>query len=105
MFDNITPSFINTHSCLYCHDTETIEHIYIECENTIEVWQYTEHGVRPLHSPHFKISDIKKIFGGKQTDHIKHIIIISIKDVIYQKRKNGDKMCLSDGKRALFKKI
>ena len=40
----------------------------------------------------FKISD----------DYIKHIIVTSTKDVIYQKRKNGEQMCLSDVKISIF---
>ena len=46
----------------------------------------------------FKISDTEKIFGEKYNNHFKHIIIISIKDMIYQKRKKGDKTYLKDVK-------
>ena len=84
-----------TPNCLFCNDMETIEHVYIECPNAIQLWQDTENWVKRLHYPHFKISDTEKVFGEKY-DYFKHIIFSSIKDVIYQKRKNGDKMCLSE---------
>ena len=57
--------------------------------------------VRILHYPHYKISDTEKGFGEKNNYHGKYIIVISIKDVNYQKRKKGDRMCLSDVKRAI----
>ena len=49
----------------------------------------------------FKISHTAKLFGEKPNDYIKHFIVISTKDVIYQKLKNGDQMCLSDVKRSI----
>ena len=54
-----------TPNCLFCHNIETIEHIYIECENVTELWNNTEKWVRRLYSPHFKISDTEKVFGEK----------------------------------------
>ena len=94
-----------TPNCLYCNSTETIEHVYIECAYARQLWRDTENWVRILHYPHFKISDTEKIFGEKYNDHFKHIIVISIKDVIYLKWKNGDQMCLSDVKRAILKNV
>ena len=76
-----------TPNCLYCNTIETIEHVFIECRNVRQLWQRTEKWVRLLHNPPFKISDTGlQIFGEKQSDYIKHIIIISTKDVIYQKK-------------------
>ena len=77
----------------------------MECPNAIHLWQETEIWVKSLHYPHFKISDTEKIFGEKYNNHFKHIIIISIKDVIYQKRKKGDKMYLPDYRRLILKNI
>ena len=91
--------------CLYCNSTETIEHVHIECANARQLGRDTENWVRILQYPHFKISNTEKIFGEKYYDHFKHIIVISIKDVIYQKRKNGDQMSLSDVKRAVLKNV
>ena len=89
-----------TPNCLYCNNTETIERVYIECLNVRELWQNTEYWVTLLHYPQFKISDTQELFGEKFNDYIKHIVI-SIKDVLYQKRKNGDRMCLADVKRSI----
>ena len=46
-------------------DTETIEHVYIECVNARQLWRDTEHWLRILRYPHFKISDTEKVFGKK----------------------------------------
>ena len=83
-----------TSNCLYSHNTETIEHVYIECINARHLWH--------LCYIAFKISDTEKLFGEEHNDYIKHNIVISTKDVIYQKRKNGEQMCLSDVKRSIF---
>ena len=90
-----------TPNCLYCGTTETIEHVYLDCPNVVNLWQELESWVKSLHFPHFKISENEKIFEEKYNNHIKHITIISTKDVIYQKRKKGDKMNLSDVKRCI----
>ena len=84
-----------TPNCLYCGITETIEHVYLECPNVIDLWQETEGWVKRLHFPHFKISEVEKIFGEKYSNCIKHMIII------YQKRKKGEKMNLADVKRCI----
>ena len=93
-----------TPNCLFCDDPETIEHIYVECPNAESLWHDTEKWVKGLNYPHFKISENEKIFGEKHNDHLKHIII-SIKDVIYQKRKSGDNMHLADVKRRVLKNL
>ena len=50
------------------------------------LWNNTENWVRTKYNPYFKISD-------KYNDCIKHMIITSVKDVTYQKRKSGNIMC------------
>ena len=52
-----------------------------------------------------KFQILIKVFGEKYNDRLKRIIVISIKDVIYQKRKKGDQLCLSDVKRAILKNL
>ena len=95
-----------TPNCLFCNELETIVHVYMECPNAIHLWQETENWVKSLHYPHSKISDTEKIFGEKYNNHFKHInIIISIKDVIYQKRKKVDKIYLQDVKRLILKNL
>ena len=94
-----------TPNCLFCDNLETIEHIYVECPNSVRLWHDTENWVKGLNYPHFKISDNEKIFGEKHNDKLKHIIILSIKDVIYQKRKIGNIMYLSDVKRQILKSL
>ena len=92
-------------NCQFCNAQETIEHIYLECPNVIRIWQDTENWVKSLNYPHFKISDTEKIFGEKYNYQLKHLIIISIKDVIYQKRKQGNTMLLFDVKRRIVKNL
>ena len=82
-----------TPNCHFCDETETIEHIYGVSQCNI-LWQKAENWVKSLQYPHFKISDTEKIFGEKYSNHLKHIIVISTKDVMYHKRKKGDKMFL-----------
>ena len=91
-----------TPNCLFCDDLETIEHIYLECPNSVRLWHETENWVKGLNYPHFKISGNEEIFGEKHNDKLQHIIIISIKDVIYQKRKSGNNMYLSHVKRQVL---
>ena len=97
---------IEDDKCLYCKDhLETIEHIYIFCNNTIRIWNETISWVRNIYDPHFTISDQEKIFGYSSTDPIGQIIVISVKDVIYQKRKSGTRMMMADVKRCLLKNL
>ena len=35
-------------NCLYCNNTETIEHIYIECIDARQLWQDNENWARML---------------------------------------------------------
>ena len=95
----------NTPNCLFCDEPETIEHVYLECPNAVNLWLNTENWVKSLNFPHFKISENEKIFGEKYNNHLKHIIVISIKDVIYQKRKLGNTMHLADVKRQVLKNL
>ena len=93
-------------NCLFCKDhIETIEHIYISCNNTVRIWNETISWVRNLYDPHFIISDQENIFGCISNDQICHTLIISVKDVIYQKRKSGTRMVMSDVKRSLLKNL
>ena len=71
-----------TPNCIYSNNTDTIEHVYIECFNARQLWQDIENWVRLLHYPQFEISDTEKLFGEKHNDN-EHIIVISTKDVIY----------------------
>ena len=56
----------------------------------------TENWVRPIYDSHSKISDIDKIFGDKDNNQAKQLIIISVRDVIYFERKTGQEMTLGD---------
>ena len=58
-----------------------------------------------MYNPHFKISETENSFGEKYNDCIEQIIITSVKDAIYQKRKNGDSMYLSDVKRYFLRNL
>ena len=53
-------------NCLLCNVLETIEHIYMECPNVVNLWQETGNWAKSLNYPHFKISDNEKIFGKIQ---------------------------------------
>ena len=77
---------ISNDKFLYCKDfIEIIEHIYIQCENTRQIWNDTEKWVREIYDSHFRISDIEKIFGCMENNQITQLIIITVKYVIYQK--------------------
>ena len=91
--------------CHFCNETETIEHVYIECLNSSRLWTNTVAWVRDIHDPHFIISDFEKIFGSSTSNQMVNIIIISIKDVIYQKRKSGNVMEVTDVKRCILKNL
>ena len=84
-------------NCIFCKiDTESIEHVYIEYENVKGLWKATKDWVRLFYYSHFKISDIEKNFGDKDNNQVKQLIILSVRDVIYCKRKTGRKMTLGD---------
>ena len=92
-----------TENCLYCNEgPKTIEHIYLQCRNSIKFWNDTISWVRRIFDQQFIISDHEKIFGDISNDHVLNIIIMSVKDVIYQKRKVGKEMTLSDVKKCLY---
>ena len=94
---------VSNEKCLYCRDfIETIGHIYIQCENTRQIWNDTEKWVREIYDSHFRISDIEKNFGCMENNQITQLIIITVKDVIHQKRKRGE-MTICDVKRSLLK--
>ena len=98
-------NILDTPNCFFCNAIETIEHVYIDCPNVISLWHNTENWVKTMFSPHFKIADIEKNFGEKNNNQLKHLIITSIKDVIYAKRKQGNKMLLLDVKRSIVKNL
>ena len=78
-------------------DTELIEQaLYIEYENVKGLRKATEDWVRLFYDSHFEISDIEKNFGDKDNNQVKQLIILSVRDVIYCKRKTGRKMTLGD---------
>ena len=72
-----------THDCIKCNIVEAIEHVYIECDNFRKLWNTTENWVRTMYNPHFKIPDSEKTVGEKYNDCIKHMIITSVKVVIW----------------------
>ena len=81
---------VGSEICLFCKECpETIEHIYSFCRNSTKLWNETISWVRNISDHHFITSDHEKIFGCSTNNQITHLIIISVKDVIYQKRKNG----------------
>ena len=95
-----------TENCLFCEEgPETIEHIYLLCRNSIKIWSDTVLWVREIHDPQFMISDHEKIFGGISSNEVTQLIIISVKDVIYRKRKVGKEMTLLDVKKCLQRNL
>ena len=95
-----------TENCIFCKEgPETIEHIYLLCRNSIKIWNDTVLWVRAIYDPQFMISDHEKIFGGISNNEVIHVIIMSVKDVIYRKRKIGKEMTLSDVKKCLQKNL
>ena len=96
----------DTENCLYCNEgPETIEHIYLHCRNSIKIWFDTVSWVRRIYDPQFTISDHEKIFGGITNNQVLNVLILSVKDVIYQKRKVGKEMTLSEVKKCLLKNL
>ena len=91
--------------CHSCKETETIEHAYLNCTNTARLWVNSIAWVRDIHDPHFAISDIEKIFGCSSNNQIANMFIISVRDVIYHKRKDGSNMCITDVKMCLVKNL
>ena len=99
-------NIIDSEKCLFCKDeVETIEHEYLYCVNSSKLWQDTITWVRNIHNHHFMISEQEKIFGSHQKDNVTDMIIISVKDVIYQKRKEGKEMVITDVKQCLQKNL
>ena len=84
-------NIVESEKCLYCQETETKEHIYLQCPNSINLWRELTLWVKNIYDQHFIISNQEKIFGNKDNDQITNLLITSTKDVIYQKRKEGKK--------------
>ena len=51
------------------------------------------------------ISNHGKIYGCSTNNQITHLLITSVKDVIYQKRKQGKEMAIADVKRCLLNNL
>ena len=97
---------VESEYCLFCKDqVETIEHVYLQCPNSVNLWNETIKWVRNIQDRHFIISDHEKIFGTTDNIHVTNLLIISVKDVIYQKRKEGKTMSIIDVKRSLLKNL
>ena len=96
---------IDTDLCYFCKEIETIEHAYLNCANSASLWVNSIAWVRNIHDPHFIVSDIEKIFGCSPGNQIANLFIISVRDVIYQKRKDGSKMCITDVKMCFVKNL
>ena len=99
-------NIIDSEKCLFCKDeVETIEHAYLYCVNSSKLWHDTITWVRNIHNHHFIISEQEKNFGSHQKNKVTDMIIISVKDVIYQKRKEGKEMVITDVKQCLQKNL
>ena len=99
-------NIVESENCLFCgQGPETIEHIYLLCVNTADLWRETTAWIRKIYDHHFIISDHEKIFGSPLDDQITNLVIFSVKDVIYQKRKTGSQMAILDVKRCFLKNL
>ena len=99
-------NIIESENCLFCRNVvETIEHVYLTCPNSTKLWHDTIVWVRNIYDQHFMISDQESFFGSIQKNQIANLIISSVKDVIYQKRKEGKEMLIVDVKRCLLKNL
>ena len=99
-------NIVDSENCLYCkNELETIEHVYMLCPNSAKLWHDTISWVRNIYDQHFMISDQEKIFGCVQKNQITNLIITSVKDVIYQKGKEGKEMLTVDVKPSFLKNL
>ena len=99
-------NIIHFDHCLYCKEgPETIEHIYLDCRNSLTLWNDTITWVRSIYDNHFIISDNENFFGGTKNSPVTNILITSVKDVICHKRKTGAKLCITDIKWCLLKNL
>ena len=99
-------NIVDSDTCLFYKDcTDTIEHIYLHCNIIKKLWNDTMTWVRNIHNVHFIISDHEKIFGCSTANQVPQQLIISVKDVIYQKRKQDKEMTIADVTGCLLKKI
>ena len=69
------------------------------------MWNETIYWVRNIYDPHFTMSDHEEIVGFSSNNQVTHLKTISVKDVIYQKRKEGKEMVISDVKKCLLKNL
>ena len=92
-------------NCLFCKsETETLEHICIECDNAKNLWKVIGDWVRMIYDAHFKILDIEMIFGENDNSPIKQLIIY-FDCQRCNKGKTGKRMTLGDLKRCLQKNL
>ena len=71
----------------------------------MKLWNDTITWVRNIHDVHFIISDYENLFGCSTDNQVSQLLIISVKDVVYQKRKQGKEMTIADVKGCLLKKM
>ena len=97
---------VDTEFCSFYNELiETIEHIYLYCDNVNHLWNDTSMWVRNIYNHHFMISDHEKICVCSTSNQVTHLIITSVKEVIYQKWKQGKEMMISDVQKCLLKNL
>ena len=76
---------VDSDTCLFCKDCiETIEHIYLHCNNVKKLWNNTITWVKSIYDVHFIISDHEHVFGCSTDNQVSQLLITSVKDVKYQ---------------------
>ena len=82
-----TMNISSTNMCKTClTEIDTLRHMFLECHNTIILWNQVENWAKTVTSNSLKLTDFDKNFGHQQRDKTINKIILITKLVIYKKR-------------------
>ena len=76
--------------CKNCEqEIDTLQHAFLDCNATKELWSQVEQWLKLVFSPHIKLTDIDKIFGYQMENEFIDKVILNTKLIIYNNNKDG----------------
>ena len=74
--------------CCFCKThVDSVEHMFLQCDISLELWEGVENWIRALGMENFNISASKIVLGDLENAHFINTIILLTKKVIYNSMK------------------
>ena len=96
----------NTNLCPLCKShIETINHVFLECNFVIILWNDIEKWIKKCTKKTVKLTNTEKIFGTQNSDKMIDKIILNAITIIFNNRKKEKNHNIIDVKRKLYWKV